>query len=447
MSGWIKVLDNAVIEKGIHFSYSKVPFESNIPGGLVDGRKIFLHAFCPSDASRFSVNFQVTSDAASDIAFHLNPRFDEGDVVMNSRTSDEWGGEERTGKLPFRQMSQFLICITTLQQGYEVEINDEYMAVFDHRIPYDKVTSIRIEGDINIIGLHILNNELRNQNKIPIAGGVDVNQCYTIFGRCNSDFSGFYLNLQCGNSDEDDIALHFNPRAGANEVVRNSYISGSWGDEEKDGDFPFSPGEEFTICIEALVQGFKVRVRGSEFTMYNHRLPMQRICNLVLGGDAKLGDVRIENPCCTELPAFERIELIEPPTPAKLDMKDFKPGCTLNVIGKVHEDPLRFKINLQSGPDEENDIMLHINPRWDQGEPKIVLNSREGGDWADEEMWSEAFPFQADCGFEISIICENDGYRIIINGFEQIFKHRIDCCKVSHAFINGCVDLRCVRVC
>lgn len=49
---------------------------------------------------RFTVNFL----RGSDIAFHINPRFNEGGkqvVVRNHKVGDRWGTEERDLKGPF----------------------------------------------------------------------------------------------------------------------------------------------------------------------------------------------------------------------------------------------------------------------------------------------------------------------------------------------------------
>jgi len=53
---------------------------------------------------------------------------------------------------------------------------------------------------------------------------------------------------------EESTAFHFNPRFEVSQVVRNTYDKGEWGDEEKDGVFPFKKGGKSTIsCFNALI--------------------------------------------------------------------------------------------------------------------------------------------------------------------------------------------------
>lgn len=55
-----------------------------------------------------------------------------------------------------------------------------------------------------------------------------------------------------------DIALHLNPRLKDKAFVRNSRKSGTWGTEDREGPWLFSPGVEFNLYIECQVEGFKV---------------------------------------------------------------------------------------------------------------------------------------------------------------------------------------------
>lgn len=75
----------------------------------------------------------------------------------------------------------------------------------------------------------------------------------------------FHINLSCGAGPNGtvDTALHLNPRFEGDPsdyvVVRNSYLDGNWGAEERDGpEFPLKPGQEFECTILATDKHFKV---------------------------------------------------------------------------------------------------------------------------------------------------------------------------------------------
>ena len=73
----------------------------------------------------------------------------------------------------------------------------------------------------------------------------------------------FSINLQCPSisqrhKNETDILFHFNPRFKDEIIVRNSKLCGDWGTEEREGDFIFKVGTEFTIEIESQDENFAV---------------------------------------------------------------------------------------------------------------------------------------------------------------------------------------------
>ena len=70
----------------------------------------------------------------------------------------------------------------------------------------------------------------------------------------------FAINLKCDESDDGDIAFHFNPRFEEREVVRNTRVGGEWQDEEREqGDeFPFEKKDTFEIAINVKDEKFVV---------------------------------------------------------------------------------------------------------------------------------------------------------------------------------------------
>ncbi|XP_070703952.1 lectin, galactoside-binding, soluble, 2a [Pempheris klunzingeri] len=79
----------------------------------------------------------------------------------------------------------------------------------------------------------------------------------------------------------------------------------------------------------------------------------------------------------------------------------FKVGQTMTIVGVPKPDATNFAVNI--GPDEQ-DITLHINPRFDAhgDENVVVCNSYEGGSWCEEHR-EGGFPFQLGEEFEMTI--------------------------------------------
>uniref|UniRef100_A0A2K5VN53 Galectin n=1 Tax=Macaca fascicularis TaxID=9541 RepID=A0A2K5VN53_MACFA len=96
----------------------------------------------------------------------------------------------------------------------------------------------------------------------------------------------FHVNLLCGEEQDSDAALHFNPRLDTSEVVFNSKEQGSWGREER-------WGQPFEVLIIASDDGFKAVVGDAQYHHFRHRLPLARVRLVEVGGDVQLDSVKI----------------------------------------------------------------------------------------------------------------------------------------------------------
>ncbi|XP_075330674.1 galectin-4-like [Odontesthes bonariensis] len=107
-------------------------------------------------------------------------------------------------------------------------------------------------------------------------------------------FDRFFINLLCGESESSDIALHFNPRFdGRDKVVLNSRQSGSWGSEEKIRSMPFSKGKAFEMVIIVTSEGLKIKVNGKDFFMFPHRIPVELVRAMNIGGDVCIKTINV----------------------------------------------------------------------------------------------------------------------------------------------------------
>ena len=60
----------------------------------------------------------------NNIAFHFNPRFEEGGyVVCNTRQLGNWGPEERKIQMPFQKGNLFEICFDVDRSSFRVSGN------------------------------------------------------------------------------------------------------------------------------------------------------------------------------------------------------------------------------------------------------------------------------------------------------------------------------------
>ncbi|KAL0168582.1 hypothetical protein M9458_036804, partial [Cirrhinus mrigala] len=94
----------------------------------------------------------------------------------------------------------------------------------------------------------------------------------------------FEVNFKTGQSGNDDIAFHFNPRMDQ-KVAMNSFRNGGWEAEESVSDNPFKKGEAFEMFTLIRSEGYQVYVNGKELYTFKHRIPLEKVSTLNINGD------------------------------------------------------------------------------------------------------------------------------------------------------------------
>uniref|UniRef100_A0A5F9CIR8 Galectin n=1 Tax=Oryctolagus cuniculus TaxID=9986 RepID=A0A5F9CIR8_RABIT len=327
------------------FLYPAVPFTGEIQGGLEDGLQITVNGCVHPSASRFAVNLQ-SGFSENDIAFHFNPRFQEGGyVVCNTKQKGNWGVEERKMHMPFQKGAPFELCILVQSSHFQVTVNGSFFVQYAHRVPFSSVNAISVAGCVQLFYITFKSTRValcqpaftrpssqpvRSPHKckgrkarppgfgsanfapvnpgIPpmlypnptypmpfftsIPGGLYPSKSIIVTGTVLPSAQQFHINLRSGS----DIAFHLNPRFNENAVVRNTQIKGSWGSEERrlPRQMPFHRGQSVAVWIMCESHCLKVAVDGQHLFEYNHRLKnLPAINNLEVAGDIQLTHVQI----------------------------------------------------------------------------------------------------------------------------------------------------------
>ncbi|EPQ20081.1 Galectin-4 [Myotis brandtii] len=331
-----------------------LPYNKPIPGGLSVGMSIYIQGVASEHMKRFSVNFVAGQGPGADIAFHFNPRFDGWDkVVFNSQQGGQWGSEEKKRSMPFRKGTPFELVFMVLpehyKQGgqwgseekkrsmpfrkgtpfelvfmvlpehYKVVINGNPFYEFGHRLPLQMVTHLQVDGDLELQSINFIGGQpapsqgsgckpplsnLPTMEGPPIfnptvpftgklQGGLTARKTIIVKGYVPPTGKSFAINFKVGSSG--DLALHINPRLAEDTVVRNSYLNGSWGSEEKKISYnPFGRGQYFDLSIRCGIDRFKVYGNGQHLFDFSHRLSaFQRVDILEIEGDVTLSYVQI----------------------------------------------------------------------------------------------------------------------------------------------------------
>ncbi|CAB1453984.1 unnamed protein product [Pleuronectes platessa] len=109
------------------------------------------------------------------------------------------------------------------------------------------------------------------------------------------DCSRFNINI---GHDSENIALHFNPRfeegGDQNVIVFNSLSGGNWGDEQREGNFPFARGEECKFHINFNNEQFYIKLPDGSMTNFPNRLGDVKYKYFNVGGDARIIGIKIK---------------------------------------------------------------------------------------------------------------------------------------------------------
>ncbi|XP_029909269.1 lectin, galactoside-binding, soluble, 2b [Myripristis murdjan] len=109
------------------------------------------------------------------------------------------------------------------------------------------------------------------------------------------DCATFAVNI---GHDSDNIALHFNPRfdscGDTNTIVCNSMSGGSWQDEHREFNFPFSQGEECKFYINFNDSEFYIKLPDGCMMNFPNRLGDVKYQHIEVTGDAKVIGFKIK---------------------------------------------------------------------------------------------------------------------------------------------------------
>ncbi|XP_071979799.1 galectin-4-like isoform X2 [Engystomops pustulosus] len=299
-----------------------VPFQSAILGGITEGKRVTIQGQVHSHAKKFAVNFICYNN---DIAFHFNPRFDEGNVIVcNTMQMKSWGSEERKSNMLFNRNTYFDISILVMGHGFQVTVNGQYLLEYRHRVSYQTIQSLQVTGDLSLSCV-TFSPSVQNSFAAPMYGAqvlspvvvppafkrhqpqnapmtlynpvMPFQAAFTsnfgkngkilIMGNILPGADRFHVNLL--NSRTRDIHLHINPRFREGAFVRNTQNRGIWGPEERQISYmPFHPGHGFQLEIRNEGGSFGVYSSGAKLFNYVHRLPFNQIDMIEIGGDVIL---------------------------------------------------------------------------------------------------------------------------------------------------------------
>uniref|UniRef100_A0A2I9LP00 Galectin n=1 Tax=Centruroides hentzi TaxID=88313 RepID=A0A2I9LP00_9SCOR len=308
-------IEGNLIVQSLHIPVETMPkhLRLAIPGNAKIGDIYNIRGTVNHGAEEWVANIQCGPGKHDDIVLHFNPRFQDRNVVRNTRSDDNWGSEEKKGKMPFEEGEQFYLQIAVSSEEFNIRVNKSPFALFSHRLDVSYASVLYIEGDVNIEDVWIdrtpthLQTEgsqdgIKNLQKskfqtffpeLPvisrIINGLKAGNIVVVSGVIDKQPESLAVNLQCDNSKHADIALHYNPRwsSGDDLIVINSRQDEKWGEEVRvKGKFPFSAGVHFEIQILCQNESYSILVNGVQSSVLPHRMELDRVDHLSIEGSA-----------------------------------------------------------------------------------------------------------------------------------------------------------------
>ncbi|GCB67145.1 hypothetical protein scyTo_0015091 [Scyliorhinus torazame] len=366
-----------------------IPYTGPIPGGLQDGKMIMIKGRVPPHTNRFHVNLHCGQMAHHcDVAFHFNPRYESANyVVCNSFENRSWCSEERKHEMPIQRGETFQLLILVQSDCYKVAVNDKHFLEFKHRIPFSRVDTITIEGQVEVVSLSFINSNIQ-----PAAPAGNANNF-------NPGFPGFPAP---GNACS--AGSMFGPPPPAN---------------------PFQAGSMSAPPAYANPAG-SMSAPPAFANPAGSMFPPPAFANPAGSMFAPLALVNLQVPYKALIPGglfVSRSVVIQ---------GTVKPNCD------------NFSINLK--PSDSLDIALHISPRF-RTETAVIRNSRQQNSWGTEERTLAENLFSPGQSFEVTILCEASSFRVSVNGRHAFdFNHRFQPIQqINELQIDGDVTLSNVR--
>ncbi|XP_072464411.1 galectin-7 [Notamacropus eugenii] len=130
-------------------------------------------------------------------------------------------------------------------------------------------------------------------HRAVLPNGLQPGSVIRVRGTVPANGNRFHVNLLCSEGSGADTALHCNPRLDSGEMVFNAFQEGAWGREERSPSVPFQRGQPFDLLIIVADDAYKAVAGDAVFHRFVHRLPLQLVRVLEVGGDVQLQSVTI----------------------------------------------------------------------------------------------------------------------------------------------------------
>lgn len=189
-----------------------------------------------------------------------------------------------------RTGDRFKIYVLVGDDGFNIAIDEQPFCTYRFRTAIEDVRTLVVQGDLQCITqidhrcayplprpqLQLDDGRAEFSNDQPVA--FTAGHIIVLTGIPHGHPDGWFEMRFTDGASQRQL-FHFNARFGAKAaVVRNAQTEDmrwNFGQEERDGVFPFVWGEQFTMAVALTRREFRLAVNGVEFCTFSYRMKDQ----------------------------------------------------------------------------------------------------------------------------------------------------------------------------
>ena len=154
--------ESELFTQEIDVSATETPYLIKLPNGMPFGSvlKITGCVYDDADQIRFDLQAHATvrlrhkSEYFRNMPLHLNPRFHEKCIVLNSMELSNWENEIRDSKMVFSPGKEFEMIIKSEVSGFRIIVDGKDFTVFKHRSQKpDTIVSLHCSGRVKLFNV------------------------------------------------------------------------------------------------------------------------------------------------------------------------------------------------------------------------------------------------------------------------------------------------------
>ncbi|XP_067329487.1 galectin-7-like [Anolis sagrei] len=137
----------------------KVPYCTELPDGLDQGKLVRIRGSVPKDGKSFVVSFLCGKEEDADALLFLIKLDDSSEMALKCFLNKILNEEEKYSNLPFAKGQDFQLEFIFEEEGFKVVANEEETYQYKQHIPAEKIHFLQVEGNVELEFVSLLDEK------------------------------------------------------------------------------------------------------------------------------------------------------------------------------------------------------------------------------------------------------------------------------------------------